>query len=870
MKDLKKWTVATLNRTRVFEVYRTENGETNIAGTIGKFLEVILTKMKIQYDIVIPKDHEFGRKLQSGNWTGLLGMIQNGEADMAANTLAICEERLEIVDFSFPYNSNEMTFATLKQTGWRTTFGFVYLFDFLTWMLLFVSILLSAAILFWILKDVESYSNLVFNFLGSLLRQPFTLHKRAQEWKFMVGAWFLLTSVITSVYAGVLLSFLTVPSHEKTVATFRELSEALAEGTHSVYTAKGTFLVPFLRSSDEEYLRLIGDKIDENDWYISGVEMSINPLKGENSATIGSENLFKLLFGVGELKSKVLISDEKIFPTYLGMALRKDFCCAAELWQVTSRLASSGIYEKFHKQESYKYWLSVMNKEATKEILNTLSFQDLSDQFLVLSYLERRFGRTLRRICSLTFSLQVILYTAVCLYAPALALSAVTSLSLWTSIITVSVVCTFYCALGGMKAVLWTDVLQALLMYVGLVAMLVKGTMDVGGLQNVWSRAEEGGRLVVPGFEMDFTSRYTFLNIFMYGFVTSLSAYGVGQMQVQRMLTVSSVKKARFALFSSIPVISLFHVVNVFVGLVVYANFFDCDPLTSGEKAITKPDQLLPYFSLTSLRNLPGMPGLCICGILSAALSTLSSLMNSLTTVTVEDFMRPILKLSDRKNAVAAKFITLFYGILSLFLTYIVSSFGNVLQASTIVYGLVAGPTLGVFLLGVLTARTNEKGAVIGLIVSLILTAWISFGSASTNIAHSKLPVSVAGCTSNNMNVTSTISPMTTTLDPEMGDHLPEHIFPLFKVSYMWFSPIGTLTTIIVGYLTSYICSKPTDLEGHLLNPIARKFLLAKDNKKCNIQLTDYCISTENHKDNQKEHTNGLLLQHEEEVKLNR
>ncbi|GFU22036.1 putative sodium-dependent multivitamin transporter [Nephila pilipes] len=453
-------------------------------------------------------------------------------------------------------------------------------------------------------------------------------------------------------------------------------------------------------------------------------------------------------------------------------------------------------------------------------------------------YLEKRFGKTLRRICSLSFSLQVILYTAVCLYAPALALSAVTSLSLWTSIVTVSVVCTFYCALGGMKAVLWTDVLQALLMYVGLVAMLVKGSMDVGGVQNVWSRAKEGGRLVVPGFEMDFTSRYTFLNIFMYGFVTSLSAYGVGQMQVQRMLTVSSVKKARFALFSSIPVISLFHVVNVFVGLVVYANFFDCDPLTSGENVITKPDQLLPYFSLTSLRNLPGMPGLCICGILSAALSTLSSLMNSLTTVTVEDFMRPILKLSDRKNAFAAKFIS---------------------------------PTLGVFLLGVLTARTNEKGAVIGLIVSLILTAWISFGSASTNIAHSKLPVSVAGCSSNNITVTSTLSPFTTTLEPQMGDHLPEHVFPLFKVSYMWFSPIGTLTTLIVGYLTSYIiCSKPTDLEGHLLNPIARKFLLGKDSKKCDIQLTDYCISTENFREDEKEQANGVLLRHEEEIKLNR
>ncbi|GIY67643.1 putative sodium-dependent multivitamin transporter [Caerostris extrusa] len=266
-------------------------------------------------------------------------------------------------------------------------------------------------------------------------------------------------------------------------------------------------------------------------------------------------------------------------------------------------------------------------------------------------YLERRFGKLLRRICSLSFSLQVILYTAVCLYAPALALSAVTSLSLWTSVITVGIVCTFYCTMGGMKAVLWTDVLQALLMYVGLIAIVVKGSLDVGGIHTVWTRAREGGRLVVPGMELDLTSRYTFLNIFLYGFVTSLSAYGVGQMQVQRMLTVSSVKKARLALFSSIPVISIFHVVNVFVGLVVYANFYRCDPLTSGENVITMSDQLLPYFSLVSLASFPGMPGLCICGMLSAALSTLSSLVNSLATVTVEDFIRPICKMSDSRNA---------------------------------------------------------------------------------------------------------------------------------------------------------------------------------------------------------------------------
>ncbi|GFV88753.1 hypothetical protein TNCV_3355051 [Trichonephila clavipes] len=101
-------------------------------------------------------------------------------------------------------------------------------------------------------------------------------------------AWLLLLSVITSVYAGVLLSFLTVPTHVKVVANFRELLEAISKGPHRVYGMKGTFFVPFLRSSEEKYLRLIGDKIHENHWHISANEIFANALKGENSATIGS------------------------------------------------------------------------------------------------------------------------------------------------------------------------------------------------------------------------------------------------------------------------------------------------------------------------------------------------------------------------------------------------------------------------------------------------------------------------------------------------------------------------------------------------------------------------------------------------------
>jgi Na+/proline symporter len=89
----------------------------------------------------------------------------------------------------------------------------------------------------------------------------------------------------------------------------------------------------------------------------------------------------------------------------------------------------------------------------------------------------------------------MIIYMSIVLYAPALALSAVTGISKWASIISVGLVCTLYCTIGGMKAVLWTDVFQSILMFSAMIIIIVKGTYDVGGVDTVWQRALEGGRI---------------------------------------------------------------------------------------------------------------------------------------------------------------------------------------------------------------------------------------------------------------------------------------------------------------------------------------------------------------------------------------
>ncbi|GBM57953.1 Sodium-dependent multivitamin transporter [Araneus ventricosus] len=138
-----------------------------------------------------------------------------------------------------------------------------------------------------------------------------------------------------------------------------------------------------------------------------------------------------------------------------------------------------------------------------------------------------------------------VLWTSPILYSPVLALNAITDLPLELSILAFGAICSIYCAVGGLKAVLWTDVFQTILMFVTALMLLVAGIKDVGGFANVLDRAKEGGRLNMFNFQIDFTTRYTFWNGFFQGLSYGVTAYGVNQTGVQRLLSLSKIERAK-------------------------------------------------------------------------------------------------------------------------------------------------------------------------------------------------------------------------------------------------------------------------------------------------------------------------------------
>ncbi|XP_054710659.1 putative sodium-dependent multivitamin transporter isoform X2 [Uloborus diversus] len=471
-------------------------------------------------------------------------------------------------------------------------------------------------------------------------------------------------------------------------------------------------------------------------------------------------------------------------------------------------------------------------------------------------YIERRFGVFSRKVCSFSFVVQMILYMSVVIYAPALALSAVTNLSTWVSVISIGSVCTFYCTLGGMKAVLWTDLFQGLLMFLGMIAVIVKGCTDEGGIAAVFRTAKEGGRLVMPEITIDPEERYSVWNVLLQGTIICMSTASANQVQVQRLLTVKNLSRSRMALHLSIPLCIAFVWLNCFIGVIIYAYFADCDPMTSPSKPITSSDQLLPYFIVLTLSKYPGVAGLCICGIFSSALSTVSSAINSLTAVTTEDLIRPYFiawGYSEMKIATSAKVITLFYGLLCVALTFPISKIGNIVQMSHVIFGLFNAPILGVFLLGMLTRRANEKGVILGLLISLILTGWMSFGSSTHGPPPKTLPVSTTGCSSfeslnsSLLNITDTAFHFSSdykkslTLNDDNTTFFPTNsppkYFYLYKVSFMWVAPVGLLICLVVGYASSIACSliagESKSVPEDLLSPVLKFF---KERKSENVK----------------------------------
>ncbi|XP_053929579.1 sodium-coupled monocarboxylate transporter 1 isoform X2 [Cuculus canorus] len=420
-------------------------------------------------------------------------------------------------------------------------------------------------------------------------------------------------------------------------------------------------------------------------------------------------------------------------------------------------------------------------------------------------YLELRFNKYLRLCGTALFIIQTILYTGIVIYAPALALNQVTGFHLWGAVVATGLVCTFYCTLGGLKAVVWTDVLQIAVMVAGFSAVIIRSVLIQEGIGRILSDSYNGGRLNFWDFNPNPLQRHTFWTIVVGGTFTWTSIYGVSQSQVQRYIACKSRFHAKLSLYINLVGLWAILACATLCGLCLYSIYKDCDPWTA--KQVSAPDQLMPYLVMDILSDFPGVPGLFVACAYSGTLSTVSSSINALAAVTVEDLIKPYFRsLSEKKLSWISMGMSLFYGGVCIAMAALASLLGALLQAALSIFGIIGGPLLGVFTLGILCSFANEIGAFVGLASGFLISLWVGIGSQ----IYPPLPertkpliLSTAGCNISLGNLTSTQNPLTTIITPAAVR--PALADNWYSLSYLYFSTLGTLITVTVGIIISLL-----------------------------------------------------------------
>ncbi|XP_068906693.1 sodium-coupled monocarboxylate transporter 2-like [Tenebrio molitor] len=400
-------------------------------------------------------------------------------------------------------------------------------------------------------------------------------------------------------------------------------------------------------------------------------------------------------------------------------------------------------------------------------------------------YLERRFDRKTKLLASFLYILGETLFNSIVAYTPSLALAAVTGIDIHLIAFATCVICIFYTSIGGMKTVVWTDFFQLAVILATLTAACAVGVRSIGAFSLIWNRALEGQRLDIFDFDLDPTKRDTFW-ILVVGFTTSWINYvSLHQSGVQKFLSVPTFRDCIWSVFYFAISIALLATFCVAIGLLMYAEYGDCDPVL--DHKITKYDQMVPYYIMDVAKHIPGVSGLFMAAIYSAALSSLSSNLNASAGVIYHDFIKKIIPLTIS------------------------------------VTGMTAGPLMGIFTLGMLFPKANAKGAYFGGICGFITIASIVVPARyQQQFIYPTKPLSSAGCLDE---LVLNVANLTTTVQQEtdLGFQQPHFVF---RISYYYHCLIGAVVTMVMGLVISRVTNENgRPVNKALLSPVIH-FLL--------------------------------------------
>lgn len=358
----------------------------------------------------------------------------------------------------------------------------------------------------------------------------------------------------------------------------------------------------------------------------------------------------------------------------------------------------------------------------------------------VYEYLEKRFDASSRLLISFVFQISRSVATGVMVYTMALILQATVGIDFWISILIIGVITLVYSFQGGMKAVIWGDVIQMIILFLGIVICLVYGVSELGGFDNFLTHVDKD-RLTAVDFSKwgfnngDKQDEFGFWPMVIGGFFLYASYYGTDQTQSQRLLSASGMPTIKKLLLANglfrFPLTLTYCIMGLVLGTLLLQDIGFQELMEStyqaniGSLEGKKADLMVPVFIIKYLPN--GVIGILIVAIMSAAMSSLSSTVNSLSAVTMEDFVKRFKPgMSDKSYVMNSRLLSLFWGVVCLFFAFFAGNIeGTVIEVINKVSSVFYGPILAAFILAILTKRTHALGANIGIVIGVLFNMYL-------------------------------------------------------------------------------------------------------------------------------------------------
>jgi SSS family solute:Na+ symporter len=373
------------------------------------------------------------------------------------------------------------------------------------------------------------------------------------------------------------------------------------------------------------------------------------------------------------------------------------------------------------------------------------------EQETAYTRLETRFGKSTRKVASAVFMSIRALGDSVRVFATAIPLHIVTDLSIFWCVVIVAVATLTYTWAGGIKAVIWVDAMQMGLYVVAGFAAIVVAANIAGGIGPTLSAALGDGKLRMIDWQFSFSQTYTFAGGIIGGALLSAASHGTDHLIVQRLLATRALGDARKALVGSGILVIVQFAVFLLVGTFLWAAGADDGSLAG--------DEIFATFVIDQLPR--GLSGLVIAGIFAAAMSTVSSSLNSLASATTHDFYAPMTGRTDTRHLLhVGRWATLGWAMI---LVAGALSFGSpdkpVVELALSISSVTYGGLLGVFILGGISSRTRQRDAIAAISVATVAMLVIVFAKPG----------------------------------------------PFANLAWPWYVPLGTLIAVGTGLLTSTV-----------------------------------------------------------------